>query len=231
MNEHKKRKRKYRDPGKKKQLSTLVPAELLDGLNRVYKQLGFASLRECVQDALENTLDGRYRAKTPTKFEEQRIVCRSTCFSKNCKREGHWIEREEIAWFHPEFGFMCDDCYTLRHGGKNLAEKKRKELRLKEILRVLEQQIKTCHESLNLYEMGQKIAETDRLRNEVLTLIDRFMRQHVGTDKDEEAIEAMLKLEENLRQFCRKEEAWLAERILKEVLKKKKAKKKATQFA
>lgn len=208
-----------------------MPAELCDAIDVEYKQEGFKSQREYIQDALENAVDHRYKSKAATGFELEFVECRSNCINPHCKRENKHIEEFEFAWRHPRHGFMCNECYALRYGGKALAEMERKRLRKKEAVHVLDEMLKARNGELNLNETDAQIQEAIRRWNLLRMKLEGWIGSQAGSTKERQAIEDSIDYNEKLRKYCLEMEAWMAERIPPKDIRKKKKKRRQSQYA
>jgi len=200
----------------RKKKSYRFPLKLAGANEMDAKQMG-----ETEQDWVEKACKQRLKSKKEYQMLGLKLIpikCRATCLK--CKR---LLEVGEYALYGRTGDVICIECHALRHGDKALAHLMMKKVQYTRAVKVLKKLTVEYAERVDLYMVGDKLIETDKRRNEILTLVEEFVRTQVGTREERQAIENMMRRDEQLSQYCHDLERYIGDKIVKLLKKKKKA--------
>lgn len=176
------------------------------------------SQSQWMRDAAEHYLSC---AKTDKVQSMKLIVFK---YPTKCLKCGKQIEVGEWGLWGRGQGTICMDCYVERMGDKTYVTKYLKLRELKQAERAVKEELAKDLDKIDIYRVAEKHEEIDKLRQQILDLVRKFLTSQIGTDKEKEVIENLMQHDGTLDQYEHDIEEWLRIKLLGVKVKKKKQK-------
>jgi len=200
-----------------------LPENLVKDILDDFSQRGFDSENTYAIEAFEHFLKCR---KVELSQSMKLIVTKYKGHCLKCKDE---IPVASWALYGRGIGLICLDCYVERIGDKTLVAKYLKNRELKKVSKALQVEcdrlanvIDEHKQKINIYKVGEKHQELEEYQNTTMQLLNDFLKNKIGTDKEAEAFEEIKRRNQQVEQYLRDIEALIQKSLFKPIEKKKK---------
>jgi len=200
-----------------KQKNYRLPDDLIEKLERDRKEKKIASENDYATQAFRHFIS----CKTLDTTGAMKLIVLN--YPAKCLKCKEPIQTGEWALWGRGIGAICLDCYVSRIGNKALVALYLKKKTMKRIIKALQEEADRLSVKVEMFSLGEKIEVWGQESRDVHKLIMDFFKTRIGTDKEKETLEEILRVCRKEMQLQREIENFLELGQLKKVKKKKTA--------